>query len=1102
MSRIISRAENWERAYEAFQQVNFNAFDYTTIKESLLDYIKLYFPEDFNDYIESSEFIAILELFAYVGELLAYRFDLNAHENLITDAQRKESVLRLAKLISYKASRCIPARGLVKITSVRTTEQIFDSSGRNLANRIITWNDLNNPDWREQFFLVMNRVLEQSFGTVTPNERVQIDDVVFELYSLNNNSLATNGKSAFTYTVAVVGANYPMELVPVQLTESGPVEKRPEYNGKFTILYGSDGLGDGSDYTGFFMMTKQGTLNYIETNFDGVTPNQVYEFNNANINDTDIWVNNIDPTTKEIYIVDPSQSQQTHFSDSELRFGEWVEVDAISTENVIYNTAKNRRKFEVETLANDNARLIFGDDEFADIPKGTFHIWYRTSANEDVVIPRGSVSNQFTTFTYQDATNSVQTFNFTFSLVNSLLNNSASEDVEHIRRAAPSVYYSQDRMVNGRDYNVYMLQDPTILKLRAINRTFAGDSKYNTWHDPRDYYDNVKIFGDDIAVYWIKKEPTSGNSISVNLPIVAEELIFNYVEPLLATSNFFNIIAPEMQRLGTTTSEVRTVFSTKAYIFDPTKTELQSLIDAVNQTLQSNSVSYVDFFYSPIYDEWIAPSHPCDVETTAPPYTATYQPSVPGCAYGNSESIWMIRITPTFVGSIHAGWTVESAVKKLLAHSATTKFWNTNQGQRVINYDTLDSKLDRLTILKANPKLDDSGILDSNKDFAIVQQELVEQSLPNSGLPDINTVQILPADVNGDGIPDNMIMDYIFYYTIEHTVQWYIDNGYYNESTGVMTLPLNETYLAGFGDEDLTILVNGIRWTFASGSLVIPGDLADEEILNQVAFGTTGSLDYGDLVNISFNSFCYFARDSIFEPWHPTIENDTVRRLFTANNALSEQQRTYKRESGRYPMNFGWFHNTPRFNLVDPAHTNIIDIFIVTKGYYTELRNWIQGRTSFRPDMPTSYELRNSYSGLIDKKMISDTVILHPGNFKILFGPNADPPLRAKFKVIRSQYTNLTDNEVKVRIVQAIRTFFDVNYWEFGETLFFTELSTYIHTVLGPEIDSIVIVPVNAANQFGDLFQIQAKEDELFLPDINTTDIEIVQSYTADNIRQ
>ena len=104
MSRIISKAEGFERAYEVFQQVNFSAFDFNSIKESMVTYMKLYFPEDFNDFIESSEFIAILELFAYIGELLAYRLDLNAHENFITTAERKESILRLAKLISYKSS--------------------------------------------------------------------------------------------------------------------------------------------------------------------------------------------------------------------------------------------------------------------------------------------------------------------------------------------------------------------------------------------------------------------------------------------------------------------------------------------------------------------------------------------------------------------------------------------------------------------------------------------------------------------------------------------------------------------------------------------------------------------------------------------------------------------------------------------------------------------------------------------------------------------------------------------------------------------------------------------------------------------------------------
>ena len=140
MSRIISRAESFERVYEVFQQINFSAFDFTTVKESMIEYIKTYFPEDFNDYIESSEFIAILELFAYMAELFAYRLDINAHENLITQAQRKESVLRLAKLISYKASRNVPARGFVKINSIRTSENIFDTDGNNLANRQIRWN--------------------------------------------------------------------------------------------------------------------------------------------------------------------------------------------------------------------------------------------------------------------------------------------------------------------------------------------------------------------------------------------------------------------------------------------------------------------------------------------------------------------------------------------------------------------------------------------------------------------------------------------------------------------------------------------------------------------------------------------------------------------------------------------------------------------------------------------------------------------------------------------------------------------------------------------------------------------------------------------------
>jgi len=96
----------------------------------------------------------------------------------------------------------------------------------------------------------------------------------------------------------------------------------------------------------------------------------------------------------------------------------------------------------------------------------------------------------------------------------------------------------------------------------------------------------------------------------------------------------------------------------------------------------------------------------------------------------------------------------------------------------------------------------------------------------------------------------------------------------------------------------------------------------------------------------------------------------------------------------------------------------------------------------------------------------------------------------------------MTDNQVKARMVSIIRAFFDIETWEFGESFFFTELAASIHADLGPEIDSVVLVPLYSQNQFGDLFQVFSKEDELFIADISTNDIEVVQSYTANNIRQ
>lgn len=753
MARNISRAEAWERAHEVFTQVNFNAFDYNTIKESLLDYMKLYYPEDFNDYIESSEFVALMELFAYVGELLAYRLDLNAHENFITTAQRKESILRLAKLISYKASRNIPARGLVKMTSIQTSEAVFDSAGRNLSGRKIIWNDNNNADWKEQFLLVMNRVLEQPFGTVTPNERVQVDDVLFELYTLNNNPLNTTGKSILSYSAVVSNESYPMELVPSQLTSSGPQEKRPEANGKFSILYTSDGLGDASDTTGFMIFTKQGALQRVQTTFDGITPNQTYDVTTNDINETDIWVNNVDPDTRAILTNDPLEDILPHTTSDSLRYGEWVMVDLGNAQNILFNTNKNRRKYEVETLDLDQVRLIFGDGEFADIPSGSFDIWFRTSSNTELAIPRTSVINKTSSFTYNDALGNVQTFSFSFSLISSLLNASPSEDIEHIRRVAPSVYYTQDRMVNGRDYNSFPLQNPTILKLRSVNRTFAGDSKYLAWHDPSETYENVKIFGDDLALYWTDRDPENGglltvtNILSTDPTTIARTLVENYVEPLLCslnnTANFWPVIAKRLQG-DEPAKEIRCEFENTGNVDD----EYTTIVTAIVQDVINNaSTTTVELWYSPVYDEWTVGQHTCDENA-----------GQNICALGGAKSVKLITIEAVYgTLSTPQSWNIRWRTERLIAHSKETLFWNTNDSSKVIDFDTLNTVEDKITILKANPNANEDALLPSNVDVMVLGHELVEeQQLPNAGLPDQHRLFVMTPDSNGDGIPDNI----------------------------------------------------------------------------------------------------------------------------------------------------------------------------------------------------------------------------------------------------------------------------------------------------------------------------------------------------------
>ena len=53
----------------------------------------------------------------------------------------------------------------------------------------------------------------------------------------------------------------------------------------------------------------------------------------------------------------------------------------------------------------------------------------------------------------------------------------------------------------------------------------------------------------------------------------------------------------------------------------------------------------------------------------------------------------------------------------------------------------------------------------------------------------------------------------------------------------------------------------------------------------------------------------------------------------------------------------------------------------------------------------------------------------------------------------------ITDNDIKARVIRAINQFFSIDNWDFGDTFYFTELSTYIMNQLMPYVNLVLIVP-------------------------------------------
>jgi hypothetical protein len=1117
--------ESWTRIYQTFKSADFKSYDFENLRRVIIAYFRENYPEDFNDYIESSEYLALIDAIAFLGQSLAFRIDLASRENFIELAERKESVLRLAKMLSYNAKRNIAAKGLLKFDTVSTTESVLDSNGKNLSQQTIIWNDPTNQNWSEQFVAVLNAAMADNTEFGRSQGSATIEGIQTEQYRFRT---ASSDVPIFTFSKIVAGRQMTFELVSTTFKGKEEVyEESPFPGNQLGFLYRNDGRGGTSSNTGFFLMFRQGSLELADFSISVPSTNEIITIDSDNINDDDVWLFSLNSGGAQLQ--------------------EWTKVSSLIGNNIAYNsiTSDIRNIYSVLTKENDRVDLVFADGVYGNLPQGAFRVFYRKSNGLVYQIAPSEMRGITISIPYINKQGVGHTLTITLGLKYTVSSSAAAESVDSIRRNAPAQYYTQNRMVTGEDYNLAPLSaSQDILKINAVNRTSSGISRNFEIIDASGKYSSVNVFADDGYMY--KEEVENSIAFKYTNRIEILNFIRNKIEPAINDVDIYNFYLTKFDKINFT--DINTLWQNLTSDVNLSTGYFKSAIDfnivLKVGTYTSSTLKYVApgalIKFVPPEGKNFKRGNLVDIDIDDPEQKSSIWVKVikisgdgtnagRGALASGLGAIQFNDVVPT--GAIAA-----RIVPKFTTNLSTAletemtnqMFTNLNFGLR---YNPIDGEwklitasnlnlLSNFTLGKAgdvsNSNLDSSWVLAFIKEadeyvvrirsleyiFGSLEQNRFYYDFKSKSY-DSKTGKVIKDMINVLSINSDSNLLYSLKqdikFEISDTIRY--EDGYQsvdrikiafydNDSDGVIDNP--ESFEQIVGNDQILTPLDKKKFIFFQEVNDSAGNKIKQYIDNSNNVFDIQSKESLINVNDYANGQLIYFYDS---------NEDQVKRVDRNTNTLILES-TYTANIGRAKLKFQYVHSASVDRRIDPSASNIIDVYILTRSYDTAFRNYLAGAAIKKPEAPNSDSLRISFGSKLNLiKTISDEIIYHPVEYKVLFGSTADIKLQAKFKVVKNANKLINDNDLKVRIISAINEFFDVNNWDFGDRFFISEMITYVINTVSPDISNMVIVPRQTTQSFGSLFEIQSAVDEIFVSGARVDDIEIVSAISATEIR-
>lgn len=1117
-SRLLV-AEDWKRIYQSFRNADFQSYDFDNLRRTMINYLRQNYPEDFNDYIESSEYLALIDMIAFLGQNLSFRIDLNARENFLETAERRESVLRLARMLSYNPRRNQAANGLLKFDTIKTTENILDSNGLNLSGITVKWNDQTNSNYFEQFVKILNSSLPLSNSIGNPLKSELIADVQTQKYRFN----ATNtGKAIYPFTKRIEGVSTRFEIVSTDIASDSILEEAPLPGNSPAFLFRDDGQGAGSNNTGFFMHFRQGKLETGNFAVSNPTPNQAVQIDAENINDSDVWLFEV--------------------NSSGIESNQWTKIDSTEGNNIIYNSLFNKTRdvFAVTTRIGDRINLVFSDGAFGNLPSGNFRSYYRTSNNRRSVITPSAVNTVSIEIPYQARNGSAQLLTVGLKLNYTISNATASETNAEIKQNAPTTYYTQNRLITGEDYNIGPLAiSQDIIKTKSSNRISSGISRFFDLKDASGKYSNTSLFADDGILY--KEEFFEKQSFTFATQTDIEGIIYNTVEEILGGINVQNFYLAKYPKI---------IVGDLNATWDQSSTSTNQSLGLIKD-IDSNTYSVGSFTANSLrllepgsMLKFIAPTGKHFM-----PNGTLMDDSNQGDHLGKTTYKWCKVVSVAGDGTtINVDGIAPITLTDVIPTGAILEEIIPNFSKTLIN-DVKTQIIDQVF---------------EYKDFAL-RYDQYDRQWKIVLAEDINTLNKFATGKAGDITGENLDSSWMLYfktdgekYTITYRnlryvmesaeeIRFFFDaaDKIYDPATGQIVRDKIDILNINRKPGELTPFTRDFNWTITDAYRDAEGyldsrkiqvqfiDLDDDGVVddpdmfeqivgeNNTAITTANKIIFQKKYTTTdgVEDFKYFANtnaeiivvqnEAAIAPYSTRLEGqifylideDVFRKLNKVLNNTSLNT-DYKAYFGRADLKLHYVHVADSGYRIDPSASNIIDTYLLSKTYDTQVKQYIAGTVTNKPRPPSNDELFRSYSGEINKiKSISDEIIYHPAKYKILFGDKAAPDLQVKFKIVKNSNMVINDNELKSDIIEAINKFFDIENWDFGETFYFQELSAYIMNQLSPKLVTILIVPRQTTQSFGSLFEIKSEPDEIFASAAKVSDIETIDQLTATNLQ-